>query len=85
MSNKRNYYKHIFEKFGKPDNKIQSQLLRETQQQSLGISVSQNTEEILDIRHNSLNKLEEKRNQKFKNKENFDVFPQSLRLSFLWS
>ena len=49
MSNRSNYYKLIFEKFGKPDSKIQSQLPRETQQQSLVIADSQNDEEILDI------------------------------------
>ena len=54
MSNRRNYYKLIFEKFGKPDSKIQSQVPRETQQQSLVIADSQNAEKILDIRHNSL-------------------------------
>ena len=57
MSNRSNYYKLIFEKFGKPDSKIQSQLPRETQQQSLVIADSQNDEEILDIRHNSLNNI----------------------------
>ena len=53
MSNRSNYYK-LNEKFGKPDSKIQSQLPRETQQQSLVIADSQNDEEILDIRYNSL-------------------------------
>ena len=85
MSNRRNCYKLIFEKFGKPDSKIQSQLPRETQQQSLVIADSQNTENSLDIRHNSLNILEEKWNQKLKIKKTLNVFLHSLRLSLLWS
>ena len=52
IGNRSNYYKIIFEKSGKPDNKIQSQLLRVIQQKSVVIVDSQNSDEIQNIRHN---------------------------------
>ena len=43
------------------------------------IADSQNAEKILDLRHNSLNRLEEKRNQKFRHKENFECISSFIK------